>query len=201
MSKEKLPRNEKIGKRVKWSRIINGLTQKELADMIGINVITLSRIEGAKYGLSDNIAQRIGECLGILPDYLLGKTDYRTPEESANSLDTAEKKRLYAIKLLLESYGYTMQEIPEKNIYISKTVYKNNSSSPEHISGSNDKEYKMYHIEQHETYRPTNIDEFDMSNNGHHVSSGQIDGYSLEICTNSFLAMFELEYRRNRKKD
>lgn len=57
-----------LGKKIKKLRQKKGLTQEELADMIGISQRTLSGIEIGENFLSADTLNRLMDVLGIVPD-------------------------------------------------------------------------------------------------------------------------------------
>lgn len=60
------------GKIIKQERLANKLTQKELADKLGISQNNLSKYENEQLDLSTEMTVRICNALNISADYLLG---------------------------------------------------------------------------------------------------------------------------------
>ena len=54
-----------FGKRVKELRTSQGLSQEELAFMLGINRVTLYKIEKGKSVVSDKTLEKLGKALGV----------------------------------------------------------------------------------------------------------------------------------------
>jgi len=75
----------KIGRNVKELRIKNGLTQKELAELLGTKQSSIARLENGNSGLpSDSFLKRIAEAL----DVSLTVPSFLNKTEKGNSLDT-----------------------------------------------------------------------------------------------------------------
>lgn len=62
-----------IGSRIRWIRERRGMTQKELAEKVGINQSVFNRIELGDRKVRDDELKRIAEVLDEKTDYLLGK--------------------------------------------------------------------------------------------------------------------------------
>jgi transcriptional regulator with XRE-family HTH domain len=63
-----------IGDRIKSLREQRGWTQLELADKVGINNSVLSRIEGNKRPVEDDLVNKFADIFEVTADYLLGRT-------------------------------------------------------------------------------------------------------------------------------
>lgn len=65
-----------VGERVRRVRRAQDLTQERLAELAGLNVITISRLEKgtAKEAYADTVAA-LARALGVSADYLLGLSD------------------------------------------------------------------------------------------------------------------------------
>lgn len=61
---------ERIGQRIVALRKEKGLSQKELAEMVGITPGNLSRIEAGKYDPKLESLARIAEPLGLMVDFV-----------------------------------------------------------------------------------------------------------------------------------
>ena len=68
-----------LGKRIKYLRETQGITQKQLAEAIGIQEATLSRYENDKRDNQWQILGKLAEKLNTSSDYLLGLTDNMLP--------------------------------------------------------------------------------------------------------------------------
>ena len=69
-----------LGKRVRQSRRLKDLTQKELGGLAGINPITVSRLEQSNLEHAYAMTLRdLAQALKVSTDYLLGLTDDPTP--------------------------------------------------------------------------------------------------------------------------
>ncbi len=62
-------------KRLKDLRIDNDMTQKELADKLGISQQTLSDYEKGKYDLPNDLLLRYGNFFKVSLDYIFERTD------------------------------------------------------------------------------------------------------------------------------
>lgn len=78
--------------RIREIRKLHGLTVAQLADKTGISQPQLTRIEGAKRGLSIAVAERIAMALGVSPEEVLGLTK---PAEPSAGLGFSEDLELY----------------------------------------------------------------------------------------------------------
>ncbi len=67
-----LPRNNSVGQRIAYYRKLKGLTQKELAELVGIQGKYISRIETGKQAGKISVLARIAWALGISLKELLG---------------------------------------------------------------------------------------------------------------------------------
>ena len=57
---------KQIGGNVKQARLAAGLSQQELADKMGVSVMTVSRLErGAVKDVTIGMLRRVGEALGV----------------------------------------------------------------------------------------------------------------------------------------
>lgn len=70
-----------LGERLKQARIRKGLSQQQLADMIGVSKVSISEYEnGNRIPLLENFIQLI-DILELSADYLLGRDMYVVAEE------------------------------------------------------------------------------------------------------------------------
>lgn len=88
---------ETLGSRIKDLRLKQGMTQKQLAEKIGIREATLSRYENDKRDTQWEILGRIAEHLNTSSDYLLGLSDDFIPKHLINNSGTLSKEHLELI--------------------------------------------------------------------------------------------------------
>lgn len=69
MSKDELI--EIIGNNLQQLRIQNGLTQEQLAEMVGISTSFYANVESGKRGVSLWVLYNIAQCLNVSVDYLI----------------------------------------------------------------------------------------------------------------------------------
>jgi transcriptional regulator with XRE-family HTH domain len=67
--------NMSIGRAVTYLREVYDMTQLELAERLGINKSTLSRIEAGTRGVKDDELIKIADFFDTSTDYLLGRTE------------------------------------------------------------------------------------------------------------------------------
>lgn len=68
-----------LGKRIKYLREKQNLTQIELSKLLNIGNTTLSQYESGQRVPSDEIKAKIADFFGVTIDYLLGRTDTPSP--------------------------------------------------------------------------------------------------------------------------
>lgn len=76
---------ETIGERVKRERMALGLTQRELADAVGVGVPHISKVEAGRENPSDELLRRLADVFKIDPEELL-LVARRIPENLAEDL-------------------------------------------------------------------------------------------------------------------
>lgn len=64
-----------IGDRLKKCRKQEGVTQKELADILGLNQNTIASYETGRRNPSISVLEDIADLLNVSTDYLLGRDD------------------------------------------------------------------------------------------------------------------------------
>ena len=76
-----------IAKRIKISRSIAGLKQRELADKVGVSLITIARWENPESGRSPNSAMitKLAEVLNTSAGYLMGLEDIEKQDEESET--------------------------------------------------------------------------------------------------------------------
>lgn len=98
-----------IGERIQSLRENANMSQRELADNIGMNYSVMNRIEADKRSVRDEELAKIADALEVTTDYLLGRTDNKnvivcaSKEESTNI-----EKRL--LKMMVEAGKITQEE-------------------------------------------------------------------------------------------
>ncbi len=65
-----------LGERLKELRTEKGMTQKELAEALGINSVTYLHYEKSQREPPLSLLVEMAEYFDVTTDYLLGKTDY-----------------------------------------------------------------------------------------------------------------------------
>lgn len=117
MEEKRTNRGSTPGERVREERLRLGFTQSKLGDKIGLRGTEtrcqiLSYVEKDRKPLSQKMAEKLSEVFGVLPDYLLCKTDCRTEEEREREAlrkmfakaDKREQEQQY-ILFLMSRYG------------------------------------------------------------------------------------------------
>lgn len=67
--------------RIKELRILKGLTQQQLAELINVKRPVISKYENGTIALTDSLIIKLSEVFEVNADYLLGRTDDPTPIE------------------------------------------------------------------------------------------------------------------------
>lgn len=70
-----------IGKRIQALREEKDISQKELADKIGLNYSVMNRIESGERPARDEEVKRIAQALQVSTDYLLDMSDVKNPNK------------------------------------------------------------------------------------------------------------------------
>ncbi|WP_430795513.1 helix-turn-helix domain-containing protein [Bacillus altitudinis] len=68
--------NKKLETLIRSLRVKRKLTQKELANRIGLNNSVLSRIESGNRTVNDSEINLFADFFQVTTDYLLGRTEY-----------------------------------------------------------------------------------------------------------------------------
>ncbi len=66
---------KKLSKRIKQLRELKGLTQSQLAEILGIKNQTVSNYESGEREPSYDILLKLADCFGVTTDYLFGRTN------------------------------------------------------------------------------------------------------------------------------
>lgn len=62
-----------LGKRLRETREARGLTQRALADLVGVRIATISELErGTRKGMHTTLAKKLARVLGVSVDHLIG---------------------------------------------------------------------------------------------------------------------------------
>lgn len=84
----------KISDKIKKIRKNRGLSQNQLAEIIGINTAHLSRLENDRYQPSVEVLKKLADALQVSADYLLSGTDDEAEEIKIQDQSFADKIRL-----------------------------------------------------------------------------------------------------------
>lgn len=125
--------------RLKEARKSAGLTQKEVAAVVGVNQNTYSYWENGKTKIDSESLAKLSELFGVTTDFLLGKTPCKTTVDSVNdkpavrsdeekllgvynSLDQESKTQLMSVAYLimlknLETQGINVQQLIEQQLH------------------------------------------------------------------------------------
>ena len=80
-----------FGKRLSEIRKSKGISQSELADMLGSRAPVIGRYEREEARPSVDVANRIAELLNVSLDYLVGNTDQILDQDTLKRLDSIAK--------------------------------------------------------------------------------------------------------------
>lgn len=125
--------------RLKEARKSAGLTQKEVAAVVGVNQNTYSYWENGKTKIDSGSLAKLSELFGVTTDFLLGKAPCKTTVDSVNdkpavrsdeekllgvynSLDQESKTQLMSVAYLimlknLETQGINVQQLIEQQLH------------------------------------------------------------------------------------
>lgn len=88
-------RKNAVAKRLSQLREESGCLQKDIAERIGVNVITLSGYEVGRSEPPEEVLVRLAQEYGVSLDYLLCRTDTRIEfDENAHKAADAERQQL-----------------------------------------------------------------------------------------------------------
>ena len=108
-----------IGPRLKRSRLTKGLSQAQLAEMIGVTRETITAYESGRARLLDDVIASLARVLSISADELLGLKKGGPPSTDTPSVQIARRmqriKRLPAAeqKALLKTIGSSRSRVGE----------------------------------------------------------------------------------------
>lgn len=125
--------------RLKEARKSAGLTQKEVATVVGVNQNTYSYWENGKTKIDSESLAKLSELFGVTTDFILGKAPCKTTVDSVNdkpavrsdeekllgvynSLDQESKTQLMSVAYLimsksLETQGINVQQLIEQQLH------------------------------------------------------------------------------------
>lgn len=125
--------------RLKEARKSAGLTQKEVATVVGVNQNTYSYWENGKTKIDSESLAKLSELFGVTTDFLLDKAPCKTTVDSVNdkpavrsdeekllgvynSLDQESKTQLMSVAYLimsksLETQGINVQKLIEQQLH------------------------------------------------------------------------------------
>lgn len=125
--------------RLKEARKSAGLTQKEIAAVVGVNQNTYSYWENGKTKIDSESLAKLSELFGVTTNFLLGKAPCKTTVDSVNdkpavrsdeekllgvynSLDQESKTQLMSVAYLimsksLEAQGVNVQQLIEQQLH------------------------------------------------------------------------------------
>lgn len=87
-----------LGYRLRATRELRGLTQDELAELIGTPPLQINRYENDKTEPKGDMVARIAIALQVSADYLLGLTDDPSPYRAAGYLSENELEVVSAMR-------------------------------------------------------------------------------------------------------
>lgn len=82
IEEEKPLKDATIGERINYARRKKGMSQKELAKVVGVEDKTIKRYENNKTKISIDMIKKIAETLEVATDYLLGLADLESKDDN-----------------------------------------------------------------------------------------------------------------------
>lgn len=105
--------NKNYGNRLTECRKAKGLTITRLAEMAGYSRQHISGIETGSKSMTTNVAFTVAPILDVDPDYLLGKTEYKTETDrfikKMSAASSENTHRDLILKEILETLGYSLR--------------------------------------------------------------------------------------------
>ncbi|MCF0116071.1 MAG: helix-turn-helix transcriptional regulator [Erysipelotrichaceae bacterium] len=98
-----------VGERVKMLRKESGITQEQLANYLGIDQTTVTKLENGTRKLNVTLMERICELFGCSEYFLLGESDAYTPlcfAFRANSIANDDLQSIAAINKIVMNIGF-----------------------------------------------------------------------------------------------
>jgi len=90
-----------FAKRLKDLRKANGITQEQLAAIIGVERSSIGKYEGKSHTIpSDDVKYRIADYFHVTVDYLMGYSDAPNPSLLESQITEAERKLIDAFRAL-----------------------------------------------------------------------------------------------------
>ncbi len=80
-----------LSRRLREQREQKKMTQEELGRIFGVDRATISRYETGDREPDYELVKKFADFFGVTTDYLLGRTDIRTPLDSESNTDAAAK--------------------------------------------------------------------------------------------------------------
>ena len=81
--------------RIRELREERGLTQKELAEAIGVDRTAIAKYESGASGAKSEMLEKLANYFGVTTDYILGRTNEKTPAPVVQSGGEEEEIREY----------------------------------------------------------------------------------------------------------
>ncbi len=108
-------RDAEIGFRIKAERLFNGLTQKQLAERMGVSQTAIALWENGSRSISIDIAEDLAEILGISASYIL----FGESEDTKTSEPAPKNKPVNANTIAAHFDGaeFTEEELEEIRAY------------------------------------------------------------------------------------
>ena len=93
-----------LGKRIRELRKIKGLTQEQLAELVGIGTANISYIETGKNSPSIETFSKLSDVLGVYPYELYMFEHFRSTDELKNELIDALNKDSKLVSMMYKFY-------------------------------------------------------------------------------------------------
>src|SRR5690554_4038483 len=94
-----------IGNRIEYLREKNNLNQQQLSEKLGISNQTVSSYESGNREPSYGVLLKAADYFGVSTDYLLGRTDLKTPNVDSIAIHKQTGLSEEAIKTLKKHYA------------------------------------------------------------------------------------------------
>ena len=112
-----------FNQRLKTLREETGMTQKELADKIGISSRVYSYYENDRFPKDTETIKKIAEFFGCTSDYLLGISEFRNDEEAQKIRESAELLKQIEDPQVLENLKDLINTLAEIGSACDRTLY------------------------------------------------------------------------------
>lgn len=106
-----------VGRRLEHLLLISNMNQRELADKVGVNEVTISRYIHGKRIPRLEVVAKIAEVLGTSTDYLLGMVTYPN-EHKKSGADVHEELRVLKIKEYVFIEDLNEKELKEVKSFV-----------------------------------------------------------------------------------